>query len=65
MLARRKVEGAIKFQGKANVNYLQVCKKIKKKKLGRRLLFYFSSKDEFEKDNTSRRKELQYRPLQG
>ena len=65
VLARRKVEGAIKFQGKANVNYLQVCKKIKKKKLGRRLLFHFSSKDEFEKDNSSPRKELQYRPLQG
>ena len=32
VLARRKVEGAIKFQvGKANLNYLQICKRSRKK----------------------------------
>lgn len=57
----RKAKGAIKYQGKKNVNYLEICKKIKKKKLGRRMNVTFMKKDKdlllFEE------KELEYPPV--
>ena len=55
----RKAKGAIKFQGKKNVNYLEICKKRKKKKLGRRMNVTFMKKD---KDLLFEEKELEYPP---
>ena len=54
----RKAKGVIKFQGKTHVNYLEICKKIKKKNLGRRMNVNFSSSDILPEE-----KELEYPPV--
>lgn len=54
----RKAKGVIKFQGKTHVNYLEICKKIKKKNLGRRMNVNFSSSAILPEE-----KELEYPPV--